>query len=195
MILSNVARTNSSRILITAFLADWPWLLNCETGLPVTTICCLQGCDTGCEPFLRGWLCMIDQPLQWRGVQPTLLVYGGNCLALPVWVVMHPVRSSLVMFSSSEACSHWLNKVAQITTAKCFQYCFVIVRSDEVEVGYCSACAILLTCHTLLLNTRIPLQFNTQWWMTTVDEDLSQPGASYPSFTGWQAYAAHELLK
>ena len=145
--------------------------------------------------FSGGWLCMIDQPLQWRGVQPTLLVYGGNCLAPPVWVVMHPVRSSLVMFSSSEACSHWLNKVAQITTAKCFQYCFVIVRSDEVEVGYCSACAILLTCHTLLLNTRIPLQFNTQWWMTTVDEDLSQPGASYPSFTGWQAYAAHELLK
>ena len=53
---------------------------------------------------------------------------------------------------------------------------------------YCSTSVILPTCHTLLLNTRIPLPFNTQqwWWRILLGLNcvlLFPPGASYPGFT------------
>ena len=120
------------------------------------------GCDRGCEPIFRAlafvWLTryyngeVSYQPCisWWLLFDPQSM--AGLCPRLEVsWCGF----DEWGMFPLSNNC-----KLIQVYVWKC---CLMFLHI-RISQRYCSTCTIFPTCHTLLLNTRIPLLFNTQWW-------------------------------
>ena len=91
----------------TAFDTDRPWLFNCGWDLAVTTTCCLQGKWPRLWTNFRG-LAFGELTGYYNGevfYQPSVFMVMTAWLLRHGWI-MRPVRSSLVLPETSEACSH-----------------------------------------------------------------------------------------